>query len=51
MLSTPDYAWDWDAPRDCLNLWLEIHLARGEVFSGHDGKDAKAAAMNHRALP
>jgi hypothetical protein len=45
-----------NAPRDRLNLWLEVHLARGEVFpSGKVGlattvRMAMAAALNHTAL-
>jgi hypothetical protein len=47
----------WDAPRDRLNLWLEVHLARGEVFPGGGVvlattvRMAMAAALNHPALP
>jgi hypothetical protein len=46
-----------DALCDRLNFWLEVHLARGEVFPG-DGvglatamRMAMAAALNHPTLP
>jgi hypothetical protein len=53
--SAPRYV--WDAPRDCLNLWLEVHFARGEVFPGGGVglatavRMAMAAALNYPALP